>query len=510
MKFFHTADWHLGNRMHDIDRSEEVKDFFCWLKDKIVEDGAEALVVAGDIFDTANPSNEARTMYHDFLCSLLGTCCKNVVIVGGNHDSGMLLDSEKSLLRTLNIFVVGSAANLEPADMVFELKNGDGEAVAVCAAVPFLRESELRRFYAENPEDGTFCDRAYGALYEQVCLEAEKLRAGKNIPLIATGHLYAANLEGRFENFKKEVSCDDGRRMLDVVGKLGCVHGGIFPENFDYVALGHIHYSTRVAQCEKIRYSGSPFVMGFDEAAVPRVVLSVEAEKGSCSVKKIQVPRTVEFRRVSGDCETIRRELEKYLEDEPPEDKPLEEKTLVAEALEKKSLVKKPVGELLFDFDGTGGQNGSAGDENCDGNCKKGDEQKGSKNSVKNAGKNAEKRGEVFLEIYYKKEPGINIHEELEELINRLEEKNVYVVSRRVQESGEGWQNPGDFFDMEEMASLKPEKVFESFILSNCQVLTEGKSLEEVEEEKQKFLDTFLPVFVECFEKMESEGEFEG
>ena len=168
----------------------------------------------------------------------------------------------------------------------------------------------------------------------------------------------------------------------------------------------------------------------------------------------------------------------------------------------------------MFDFDGTGGQNGGAGDENCDGNCKKGDEQKGSKNSVKNAGKNAEKnaekRGEVFLEIYYKKEPGINIHEELEELINRLEEKNVYVVSRRVQESGEGWQNPGDFFDMEEMASLKPEKVFESFILSNCQVLTEGKSLEEVEEEKQKFLDTFLPVFVECFEKMESEGEFEG
>lgn len=494
MKFFHTADWHLGNRMHDIDRTEEVRAFFCWLRGKIVGEGAEALVIAGDIFDTANPSNEARTMYHDFLCSLLGTCCKNVVIVGGNHDSGMLLDSEKSLLRTLNIFVVGSAANLEPADMVFELKNGDGEAVAVCAAVPFLRESELRRFYAENPEDGTFCDRAYGALYEQVCLEAEKLRAGKNIPLIATGHLYAANLEGRFENFKKEVSCDDGRRMLDVVGKLGCVHRGIFPEKFDYVALGHIHYSTRVAQCEKIRYSGSPFVMGFDEAAVPRVVLSVEAEKGSCSVKKIQVPRTVEFRRVSGDCETIRRELEKYLEEKPLAEKALGEKPLEKETLEKKSLEKMPLGELVFDFDG------GAEDENRALSCKN-DGENGCK-------KSDEKSGGVFLEIYYKKEAGINIHDELEELINRLEEKNVYVVSRRVQESGEGWKNSGDYFDMEEMASLKPEKVFESFILSKCQVLTEGKSSEEVEKEKKEFLNTFLPVFVECFEKMESEGEF--
>ena len=84
----------------------------------------------------------------------------------------------------------------------------------------------------------------------------------------------------------------------------------------------------------------------------------------------------------------------------------------------------------------------------------------------------------------------------------------MYVVSRRVQESGEGWKNSGDYFDMEEMASLKPEKVFESFILSKCQVLTEGKSSEEVEKEKKEFLNTFLPVFVECFEKMESEGEF--
>lgn len=433
MKFIHTADWHLGNRMHDIDRTFEVKAFFEWLRGEIVLENAEALVVAGDIFDTVNPSTEAKTIFHDFLFSLLGTCCKNVVIVGGNHDSGMLLDSEKSLLSALNIFIVGSAANLKIEDMVFELKNSEGEVRAVCAAVPFLRESELREFCDENSEDGTFCDKAYGNFYKKVYEEAEKVRAGRNIPLIATGHLYAADLEGRFENVKKEISGDDGRKMLDVVGKLGSVHAGIFPKEFDYVALGHIHYSTRVCKNNKIRYSGSPFVMGFDEANIARFVLSVNAEKNSTEVEKIEIPKTVEFRRLNGDFLTIRKELEKYLD--------------------KKTTV------------------------------------------------------ETFLELYYKKEAGINIYDQLEELINSLEEKNVYVVNLRVQES----ENSGDFFnetyDMEEMAALKPEKIFENLILAKSRIETEGKTADEVEKEKNEIVKTYLPFFMETFAEMENEPE---
>ena len=131
--------------------------------------------------------------------------------------------------------------------------------------------------------------------------------------------------------------------------------------------------------------------MGFDEANIARFVLSVNAEKNSTEVEKIEIPKTVEFRRLNGDFLTIRTELEKYLD--------------------KKTAV------------------------------------------------------ETFLELYYKKEAGINIYDQLEELINSLEEKNVYVVNLRVQES----ENSGDFFnetyDMEEMAALKPEKIFENLIL---------------------------------------------
>ena len=107
MRFIHTADWHLGNQMHDIDRQEEAQAFLQWLKNQIVEKNADTLIVAGDIFDTANPSAKSQRLYYTFLSWLKDTCCKNVVIVGGNHDSAVMLDSSKRLLEVLHIHVVG-------------------------------------------------------------------------------------------------------------------------------------------------------------------------------------------------------------------------------------------------------------------------------------------------------------------------------------------------------------------------------------------------------------------
>ena len=66
MKFIHTSDWHLGNTMHDIDRTNEASAFLEWLKNEIDTAGAQALVVAGDIFDVVNPSNAAKSQYYRF------------------------------------------------------------------------------------------------------------------------------------------------------------------------------------------------------------------------------------------------------------------------------------------------------------------------------------------------------------------------------------------------------------------------------------------------------------
>ncbi|MCR4939535.1 MAG: exonuclease subunit SbcD [Treponemataceae bacterium] len=334
MRFIHTADWHLGNSMYHVDRSSEADSFFLWLRSQILAEKADVLIVSGDIFDTVNPPTEARKKYFSFLSSLKDTCCKSVVITGGNHDSGSLLDAPASVLEDmsgLSVHVVGSMVDRSVEDAVFELYDASGSVCGICAALPYMREMDVRRLMPEADSD---VESLFGGVYAQVLEAAEKLRSGRNIPLIATGHLYAADLEGRnsfedglspqvgngscskgwlpfsngscgtsddsLDDLDEELS-DDGVRPLDIVGKLGRLHSSVFPSEFDYVALGHIHYTSMVAGNPRIRYSGSPFVLGFDESGIPHYVLSVDCQKEKVpEVKKLLVPQILHFKRVSG------------------------------------------------------------------------------------------------------------------------------------------------------------------------------------------------------------------
>ena len=368
MRFIHTADWHLGNSMYRIDRSSEADAFLVWLKERIVAEKADALIVSGDIFDTFNPVTAAREKYFSFLASLKETQCKTVIITGGNHDSGMLLDAPGAVLEDLgglSVYVVGSMSGREIDDVVFEMHDAAGEVCGICAALPYMREMDLRRLASEaggsvdsadsvasveaggSAENADLAENAessvsevepeelYREVFARAFAAAERLRNGRNIPVIATGHLYAADLDGRFavcsdtdggngagcvsesasaapndsENqdtgdvgseFEANTS-DDGVRQLDIVGKLGRIHSSVFPAGFDYVALGHIHYTTMVAKNPKIRYSGSPFVLGFDESFIPHHVLCVDAgREKQPDVTKLEVPQTLHFMRVSG------------------------------------------------------------------------------------------------------------------------------------------------------------------------------------------------------------------
>ncbi len=318
MKLIHTADWHLGNSMHDIDRLEESKQFLDWLKGQIVDFGAECLVVAGDIFDTTNPSVEARRLYFRFLASLLDTCCKNIVLVGGNHDSGALLDAPRDLLDALNIQMVGSLGERPVEELIKELTDANGNVVGISAAVPYVREMELRRFKTEDAMD--FASNTFKGLYHAVYEAADKVRNGRNVPIIATGHLYAAQLEGRPDNDNGSDAKEHG--MRDIVGNLGTVPVAVFPEGFDYVALGHIHYTTMVAKNPKVRYSGSPFVLGFDEAERDHHILLVDLAKDATPVvEKIVTPQYYAFKRVSGSIDAVKDQLKQLAK--APSEKPL-------------------------------------------------------------------------------------------------------------------------------------------------------------------------------------------
>lgn len=412
MIFIHTADWHLGNQMHEIDRHEESQNFLRWLKNLIVEKNAETLVVAGDIFDTANPSVDARRLYYTFLASLVDTCCKNVIIVGGNHDSAVMLDSAKELLEVLNIRVVGSINNLLPSQMCFELKDSGENVCGICMAVPFVREVELRNLLSDGekcPDEELYL-KVYQKLYTLVFEEAEKLRNGRAIPVIATGHLYANDLEGRLSDKKANEKCDDGMKVLDVLGTLGNVPSSVFPP-VDYVALGHIHYSSLVAKNPAIRYSGSPFVMGFDEANRPHHVLCVElektGEKSNLNVEKIETPETNLYRRISGTLAEIKAELEE-----------LSEKS--------------------------------------------------------KSDKNADKNKPVFIELCYKRELGVSAQEFLAEAIKSLPE-NINVVSWKIADSEKILSSSFDKFEASEIKNLDDKEIFTQLILSKSGLSAESE-----------------------------------
>ncbi len=420
MRLIHTADLHIGNSLHDIDRANEYKSFFAWFKELIIAQKADALIIAGDIFDTINPSNEARKLFYEFLASLLTTTCRNIIIVGGNHDSGLMLDTQSELLKILNIQIVGSLSNHPIDNIVHELKSFDDKPLAICAAIPFVREPELRE-YAEG-SDEKFATASNKILYGKACQRALELRGERHIPIIGTGHLYAANLEGRLNSSDQSMESLKGHGIRDIVGNLGNVSPEAFPDEFDYIALGHIHYTTMVNKNPKIRYSGSPFVLGFDEAEMPHYVLSVELEAGQTPlVEKIEVPQTVYFKRIKGSADEIVNELSQL--------------NLTGH--------KEP----------------------------------------------------LYLEICYKPEIGVNIHERLLEISKdaKYEIVSWKAITEAIQ-SNFTWEEQG----IDEVNQLSDEEIFKRLILSKTGLAGDS-------DEANKLFEDYLPMFQEIVESIENE-----
>ncbi|MGP5302480.1 exonuclease SbcCD subunit D C-terminal domain-containing protein [Psychrobacter celer] len=281
----HTSDWHLGRRLYGRMRYDEFAAFLGWLETAISEQHVDVLIVAGDIFDTMTPSNRAQALYYEFLGRVSRSCCQHIVIVAGNHDSPTFLDAPSHVLKFLNVHVIGTACE-DLNDEVLVLDDTDGAPHCIIAAVPYLRDRDVRSSSAGESMDSKDANVIKGirAHYDNVASIAKAKQAQlikshqRHIPIIATGHLFAAG---------GTTTEDDGVRDL-YVGSLGKVSADMFDDGFDYVALGHLHVPQRVGGRETIRYSGSPIAMGFGEARQQKQVLLIQfgAVKNEFSDKK--------------------------------------------------------------------------------------------------------------------------------------------------------------------------------------------------------------------------------
>ncbi|MCW3478591.1 exonuclease subunit SbcD [Neisseriaceae bacterium JH1-16] len=281
MRLLHTSDWHLGQHFMGKTRQAEHQAFIDWLIDQVRQHGIDAVIVAGDLFDTGAPPSYARELYNRLVVELHDTGAQ-LVLLGGNHDSVATLNESRPLLAYLSTRVISAVAD-DPADQVLLLSNRDGAPGALLCAIPYIRPRDLLQSQAgQSAEEKQLSlqeaiHRHYQTVYQLACDKRDAL--GLVLPIVATGHLTTVG-----------ASASESVREI-YVGALEAFPTSAFPPA-DYIALGHIHRPQQVGGLEHIRYSGSPIPLSFDEAAQDKSVLLVELNgQGLQSVTPLAVPR---------------------------------------------------------------------------------------------------------------------------------------------------------------------------------------------------------------------------
>ncbi len=298
MRIIHTSDWHLGQHFYGKSRAREHQQFLNWLIEQSQCESIDAIIVAGDIFDTGTPPSYAREMYFDFIAKLQLTKCQ-LVILAGNHDSVAMLSESQSVLQQLSTRVI-SAASDNIDEQVFVLNSLKTKAQAVICAIPFIRPRDIVKSYAGQSasEKQQSLQQAitdhYQRLFEQaqILAKTESIK-GERLPIIATGHLTT-------------IGASPSESVRDIyIGTLEAFPASAFPAA-DYVALGHIHRPQKVTKSEHIRYSGSPIALSFDEAKTQKSIAIAEFKNGELSnVELCDVPCFQALAMVKTDLEKL-------------------------------------------------------------------------------------------------------------------------------------------------------------------------------------------------------------
>jgi len=293
LRLFHTADWHLGHHLHGVSRHFEHQRFLAWLLQAMQDRQVDALIIAGDIFDTANPSAAAQAQLYDFLVRARARQPHlDIVLIGGNHDSASRLDAPSPILKALGVHVVGGLTRnldgrIDWERLIVPLTDSQGAIKAWCGAMPFLRNADL----PSNDEAGDPLIAGVKDLYGQLA-EALQQKAGNGERRILTGHCYMVN--GSVSELSERKILGGNQHALPV---------DIFPGDIAYVALGHLHLAQKVGPHEYIRYSGSPIPLSFDEAGYRHQIVQVDIDGGQVDTSAVQIPRSVEMIRIpDGNC----------------------------------------------------------------------------------------------------------------------------------------------------------------------------------------------------------------
>lgn len=296
MKILHTSDWHIGKQLHKVDLADDLEFFFNWLVQTIKEKEIDLLLVSGDVFDQANPSQAALTQYYGFLKRMIGSGC-NILITGGNHDSAAVLNAPKDILSILDVHVVGGATdNIE--DLFFTYHSHEHKVVV--AGVPFLKDKDIRKSVA-------------GESYDD---KIEQIRAGIKTYFSNINHYYSEHYSDHCyivmgHLYAQGAKVSESMRDIQIGNQAG-INETVFGDLPHYVALGHIHKPYAVSEARRIHYSGSPVALSFSEKEEVKQVNILSIEGKEVTVDHHPVPQFRNLVAFEGTLAEVKAQLNNY------------------------------------------------------------------------------------------------------------------------------------------------------------------------------------------------------
>ena len=276
MKIIHTSDWHIGQTLHQYSRDEEHKHFFNQLKDIVLEERPDTLIVSGDIFHSATPSVIAQRLYYSTLVELSRLYDGlQIIVTAGNHDSPSRLEAPRELWEAFGVTVVGNLdfyKDVENGKLTYDASKieipvkRDGEIVGWVLAVPFLNAGN----YPSLKENDGYSNRVFSFYNNLKDNLKSNVQYSENHSIVAMGHLMMSGANSNAYN--KMIG---GLESVDVdsISQL---------KDIDYWALGHVHHPQDLSK--NMRYSGSPFALTFNED-YPHSVSVVTIEDHNLDVK---------------------------------------------------------------------------------------------------------------------------------------------------------------------------------------------------------------------------------
>ena len=265
MKIIHTSDWHLGQDFYAYDRTEEHEAFFSQLAEIVAEEKPDALVVSGDIYHNAAPSNSVMRLFTDRLDAVRRACpSMQVVVTAGNHDSPSRLEVNRTLWEHLGVHVIGRIEKNEDKinfdHFIIPVYRGQKELCGYVVALPHIF---AQSFPAVRPELSP--EERRPAFMQALADRVNEVNTA-HVPVVMMAHMAitGSDITGHDE-FR------GGMEYIPVTD---------LKVRFDYLALGHIHCPQEIKGAQA-RYCGSPIPVSFDENYGHFVVVVDLAEEGA-------------------------------------------------------------------------------------------------------------------------------------------------------------------------------------------------------------------------------------